>query len=283
MPSKLTGDVELHYEDAGSGPPVVLIMGLGADANAWMRQVPEFSHRHRTIVFDNRGVGRSAKPPGPYTIRQMADDTAQLMSGIGIDRAHVVGLSMGGMIAQELALNHPQRVGALVLAGTYAAPGPEIEGLRASSFAFFGADASPTDEVVQQLGGLDPMAIFQHMLPVIFSDQFIAGGLLDIVPQLTAGLAYGFSIEALLCQVHACLTHDTTDRLHRIGHPTLVLHGTADRLVSPRHADALVAHIPGARFVAVEGGSHAVNIEKPEQFNAHVLGFLAAHSLDGRA
>jgi pimeloyl-ACP methyl ester carboxylesterase len=281
MPTQIAGDVELHYEDAGSGPPVVLIMGLGADANAWMLQVPEFAHRHRTIVFDNRGVGRSAKPPGPYTIRQLADDTARLMSGIGIDRAHVVGVSMGGMIAQELALNHPQRVGALVLACTYAAPGPEIEGIRASSFVFFGADASPTAEVVSQLSGLDPLAIFQHMLPVIFSDEFIAGGLLEIVPQLTAGLAYGFSIEALLGQVHACLTHDTTDRLHQIRHPTLVLHGTADRLVSPQHADALVDRIPGARFVGVEGGSHAVNLEMPEQFNAHVLEFLAAHPLDG--
>ena len=108
--------VELYYEQHGSGAPLLLIMGLAADSMAWLFQVPEFSKHYRTIVFDNRGVGRSSKPAGPYTISQMADDTAGLLDVLGIARTHVVGVSMGGMIAQELALRHPRLVGGLVLA-----------------------------------------------------------------------------------------------------------------------------------------------------------------------
>src|SRR5215468_3158860 len=94
--------IDLYYEEHGSGEPLLLIMGLAADSRAWLFQLPEFAKHYRTIVFDNRGVGRSSKPSGPYTIHQMADDTAQLLDTVKIERTHVVGVSMGGMIAQEL-------------------------------------------------------------------------------------------------------------------------------------------------------------------------------------
>src|SRR5262245_28600046 len=107
------GDVDLYYEEHGRGFPCLLIMGLAADSTAWMLQVPDFAERYRTIVFDNRGVGRSAKPAGPYTIHEMADDAVGLLDALDIRRAHVVGVSMGGMIAQELVLRNPQRVQSL--------------------------------------------------------------------------------------------------------------------------------------------------------------------------
>src|SRR5262249_60390572 len=100
---------ERSCETDGAADPLLLIMGLAADSTAWIFQVPEFARQYRTIVFDNRGVGRSSKPCGPYTIHAMADDAAGLLDAIGIARAHVVGGSMGGMIAQELALRHPKR------------------------------------------------------------------------------------------------------------------------------------------------------------------------------
>src|SRR6185295_16466783 len=99
MSTAKVGDIELYYEEHGSGDPLLLIMGLAADSTAWMFQVPDFARHYRTIVFDNRGVGRSSKPRGAYTIAQMADDAAGLLETLGIARAHVVGVSMGGMIA----------------------------------------------------------------------------------------------------------------------------------------------------------------------------------------
>src|SRR5207249_10870094 len=104
------GTIDLYYDEQGSGDPLLLVMGLAADSAAWMFQVPDFARHHRTIVFDNRGVGRSAKPPGPYTIHEMADDAVGLLDALGITRAHVVGVSMGGMIAQVVAITHPERV-----------------------------------------------------------------------------------------------------------------------------------------------------------------------------
>ena len=107
--------IDIYYEEHGHGDPLLLIMGLAADSVAWMFQLPDFSEHYRTIVFDNRGVGRSSKPAGLYTIAQMAADAAGLLDHLKIERALVVGVSMGGMIAQELALRHPKKVRGLVL------------------------------------------------------------------------------------------------------------------------------------------------------------------------
>ena len=268
--------IELYYEEHGSGDPLLLIMGLAADSMAWMFQVPEFSKHYRTIVFDNRGVGRSSKPPGPYTISQMADDTAGLIDVLGIAHTHVVGVSMGGMIAQELALRHPRLVRGLVLACTYPEPDADIERQREFSVGELGGRVSAGGDIQIDLKALDPMAFFQQLLPLAFNQEFIEKELPKIMPLFAGALQYGFSMEAILGQVAAVMSHKATDRLHQIAAPTLVITGDADRLVPPANSEILAKYIPGARLVKIPGGSHGFNFETPEVFNREVLSFLAS-------
>ena len=275
MSTVTVGGVELYYEEHGNGDPLLLIMGLAADSRAWMFQLPEFSRRYRTVVFDNRGVGRSAKPPGPYTIHEMADDAAGLLDVLGIARAHVVGVSMGGMIAQELVLRHPERVRGLVLGCTYPEPDADIERQRQFSLSQFGGTVTATGEMRIDLTALDPMRFFEHLLPTVFNQSFIDTELAKLLPLFTGALEYGFSLEAILGQVEAVMGHRTTDRLHQITSPTLVITGDADLLIPPGNSDVLARHIPNARLVKVPGGSHGFNLETPAVFNRAVLDFLA--------
>jgi 3-oxoadipate enol-lactonase len=269
------GAIDLYYDEQGSGDPLLLVMGLAADSAAWLFQVPDFARHYRTIVFDNRGVGRSAKPPGPYTIHEMADDTAGLLDVLGIARAHVVGVSMGGMIAQELALRHPDRVRGLVLACTYPEPDAEVERQRQFSMAQFGGTVAADGEMRIDLTALDPMLFFQHLLPRVFNQAFIDQELPKLMQLFSGALQYGFSMEAILGQVAAVMGHRATDRLHQIKARTLVITGDADLLIPPANSRVLAEHIPNARLVTIPGGSHGFNFETPERFNREVLDFLA--------
>jgi pimeloyl-ACP methyl ester carboxylesterase len=267
--------IQLYYEEHGSGDPLLLIMGLAADSTAWLFQIPDLARCYRTIAFDNRGVGRSAKPPGPYTIHGMADDAAGLLDVLGIERAHVVGVSMGGMIAQELALRHPNRVRGLVLGCTFPEPDVDAERQREFSVAQFGGHVTAAGETEIDVSAIDPLAFFQHLLPRVFNQSFIDRELPKLLNVFAGALQYGFSMEAILGQVEAVMGHKATDRLHRITAPTLVITGDADLLVSPANSDILARNIPGAKLVKVPGGSHGFNFETPELFNREVLDFLA--------
>ena len=269
------GANELFYETHGDGDPLLLIMGLAADSTAWLFQVPEFARHYRTIVFDNRGVGRSAKPRGPYTIHEMADDAAGLLDVIGVERAHLVGVSMGGMIAQELALRHPKRVRGLVLACTFPEPDAEAERQRQFSLARFGGRVTASGETEIDVSAVDPLMLFQHLLPRVFNQSFIDRELPKLLQIFGGALQYGFSLEAILGQVEAIMGHKATDRLHEITAPTLVITGDADLLVSPANSDVLARSIPGAKLVKVPGGSHGFNFETPDVFNREVVDFLA--------
>lgn len=276
MSTATVGDVELYYEEHGRGDPLLLIMGLGADSTAWLFQLPAFSEHYRTIVFDNRGVGRSSKPAGPYTIHEMADDAAGLLERLGIERAHVVGVSMGGMIAQELVLRHPQRVRSLVLGCTYPEPDEKVEAQRLFSLNQLGGSISSSGEMEIDISSLEPMTFFQQMLPTVFSPDFLQRDLSKLMHVFSGALQYGFSMQAILGQVTAVMGHRCTDRLHQIAVPTLVITGDADLLVPPGNSDILAREIPGARLVKVPGGSHGFNFETPDVFNREVLGFLAS-------
>jgi len=278
MSTAKVDSIELYYEEKGSGDPLLLIMGLAADSTAWMFQVPDFAKRYRTVTFDNRGVGRSAKPPGPYTIHLMADDAAALLDALDIRRAHVLGVSMGGMIAQELAIRHPERVRGLILACTFPEPDADVERQREFGMQQFGGTVTASGEMQIDLTALDPLMFFQHLLPRVFNQSFIDTELPRLMQLFAGALQYGFSMEAILGQVAAVMGHRATDRLHQIKAPTLVITGDADLLISPGNSDVLARSIPGAKLVKVPGGSHGFNLETPEVFNRHVLDFLAGVS-----
>src|SRR5262245_20103199 len=266
----------VYYEVHGTGDPVLLIMGLAADSTAWMFQVPDFSQQYRTIVYDNRGVGRTSKPAGPYTMHQMADDAAGLLDALAVDRAHVVGVSMGGMIAQELTLRYPGRVRSLVLACTYPEPDADIERNRRFTVERLGGSVTSEGQVEIDFKAINPMDFLQQLLPTVFNQDFIARELPNLIQVFSGALQFGFSMEAILGQVAAVMSHKATDRLHEIAVPTLVITGDADRLIPPANSDILAKHIPGAKLVRVPGGSHGFNFETPDLFNRAVLDFLTS-------
>nr|AIT69724.1 alpha/beta hydrolase AS-Trib19 [uncultured bacterium] len=278
MSTAQVGPIELYYEEHGSGDPLLLIMGFAADSMAWMFQTPEFGRHFRTIAFDNRGVGRSSKPAGPYSIAEMADDTAGLLDVLGVARAHVLGVSMGGMIAQELALRHPGRVRGLVLSCTYPEPDEETRAQGVALTQELGGSVGADGQLQMNPNGLDPMMFFQSILPRVFNPAFIQNELPRLMELFGSALQWGFDVQAIMAQAGATMLHRTTDRLHQIKAPTLVITGDCDRLISPRNSDVLAQHIPGAKLVKIEGGSHAFNFETPDVFNRAVLDFLASVS-----
>ncbi|HSP97979.1 MAG TPA: alpha/beta fold hydrolase [Candidatus Dormibacteraeota bacterium] len=274
MPTAQSNGIEVYYEEQGSGDPLLLIMGLAGDSIAWMFQREAFAARYRTIVFDNRGVGRTSKPAGPYTIAQMAADAVGVLDALDIADAHVVGVSMGGMIAQELALRHPQRVRGLVLGCTYARPDSGVTATFDESLAFFGGTKGPNGEIQVDLSNLDPMAFIGRLLPLTFSPQFIMTELPKLMQVFSGVMQHGFDLGAIMAQVAATQAHDTVDRLEQINAPTLVLTGDSDQLIPPSNSDVIAARIPGAQLKKLPGGSHGFNFETPEAFNAAVLEFL---------
>ena len=257
----------LYYEVHGEGTPLVLIMGIGYDATLWgLHQIPAFSQTFQVIAFDNRDVGRSSKAAGPYTIADMADDVAGLMDGLGVDRAHLLGVSMGGMIVQEFALRHPKRLDKLVLTGTGAGTG------RAKF------DPISIWNFVKQhdTGGLTFAA--QQFL-WLFSTGFVRNHqAVDETLALLGSNPNPVSPEAYGRQAEAYVQHDALDRVGKIGVPTLVVTGERDRLTPPWIGRELAKAIPGAKFRLVKGpgASHVLPLERPDDFNRIVLSFLRA-------
>ena len=216
MPLAELNGININYRVEGQGEPLVMIMGFTASRSGWIRQIPFFRKYYRVVTFDNRGVGKSDKPPGPYSTRMMADDTVRLMDLLGIEKAHIMGLSMGGMIAQELAINYPQRVVKLVLACTYARQ-DETSGDTLEQARFL--QLSPE----QKLSAMVRLAFNRPIYRFIFA-------LLARVQTRFMGTSGRVGIAG---QSEACLKHNTLERLPLITAPTLVIVGTGDRIIKP--------------------------------------------------
>jgi 3-oxoadipate enol-lactonase len=265
MPSTTVNGIDLYYEETGSGPPLLLIAGLSGTSQGWEVLQPAMSERFRVIAFDNRGAGRSSAPTGPYTTRQMADDAAALLDHLGIERAHVIGHSMGGMIAQELALAHPERVDRLVLLGTAARLHPLISGPWLNTWV----------QAVEP--GTDPRDVVLFLMPWFFTPAFMAHH-----DQVEAALAewlsdpYPAPAHGVAAQAAASRAHDTLDRLPRIAAPTLVLVGAEDIVTPVTCSRELAAGIPGACLQVLERCGHIPDAEYPEAVSDALLAFLVA-------
>jgi 3-oxoadipate enol-lactonase len=254
--------VHIAWERRGSGPPLVLVHGLGYARWGWEPVVDGLADRFEVILFDNRGVGESDVPPGPYTTSLLAEDVAAVMDEADIARAHVLGTSLGGMVAQELALTRPERVDRLVLACT--TPG--------------GAGAFPLPE-----GTLRLMAQAPTLEPAVALRRFIENALApttveerpELVERILAHrLAAPQDPAGWAAQAAAGMTFDRFADVGRIGATTLVQHGTEDRVVDVRNAGLLGERLPNARVELFEGTGHLYFWEQPQRFVSSVTSFL---------
>lgn len=257
-------DVTIAYDRFGrrDGEPVLLVMGLGADSRGWALQRLAFGRRFHCFAPDNRGVGRSDRPPGPYDLAQMAEDAVAVLDAEGVERAHVVGASMGGVIAQIIAVLHPERVGSLTLACT----GCRHHEWRRELLA--GWAETVRARGMGALGGEGLTWLVGPRLQRRFGVwiNLLARVVLQADPE-----SFAAQVDAILAAPDAL-----RDELHRIDAPTLVITGSQDLLTPIGDAEELAELIPGSRLVEVRGAAHGLMAEAPRAFNRAVLDFLGA-------
>lgn len=249
MPTAALSDLEVYYEEWGEGAPLLLVAGIPAIANDWTSLAERLAPGRRVIAFDNRGSGSSSVTPGPYSTAQLAGDAVALLDHLRIERADVFGMSMGGMIAQEIALRHPSRVSHLVLGCTNAGFRHATQPPRETGRAF----AMQTDDWAERIRALVGFA-FASTADRDMLEAFIEKKSADV--QDTAGYD---------AQIQAVLAHDALDRLERIEAPTLVITGDDDRVIPGVNSEALAERISGARLEVIAGAGHLFFIERPEE------------------
>jgi 3-oxoadipate enol-lactonase len=257
----------IYWDEQGKGEPLLLIMGLAYTSHMWFRIRPALTEHYRTVAFDNRGVGRSDMPAGPYPLALMASDARAVLDAAGVERAHLFGVSMGGMIAQEFALNYPNRVRSLIL-GCTAAGGPTV------------VRAEP--EVTQLLLARDKMSpeeAAQAAVPFIYDEATSRERIAD---DLAIRRPWFVQPEAYLAQLQGILAWESYSRLSSIGVPTLVIHGESDRLVPPGNGRLIAARIPGAKLVIIPHASHLFLTDQTELTLTAIAAFLAAQNEGGK-
>jgi pimeloyl-ACP methyl ester carboxylesterase len=247
------GEIELDYDRGGSGPPLLLIMGLSATALHWGQPFLEALRRDFDVLaYDHRGVGASSRLTGPIAIAELAEDAHRLLEALEIDSAHVLGISMGGMIAQELALAHPESIRTLTLGCTSC-------GGRGS--------VDPAPQVTQKLAEGMMSGDREWAIRAAWEVNVSAGFARDTEAWarfLEIGLRRAVSVQVIMAQMGAILGHDTSVRLAEIRQPTLVVHGTLDQLLPEPNGRMIAELIPGARLEIRDGVGHLFFWEEPE-------------------
>jgi 3-oxoadipate enol-lactonase len=251
----------IYWDEQGHGAPVLLIMGLGYSSHMWHRTRPVLAAHYQTVALDNRGVGRSDVPSGPYPIALMASDAAAVLDAAGIESAHVFGVSMGGMIAQEFALQYPKRVRSLIL-GCTAAGGPTA--VRAEPEA---------TQLLMARDKLTPEQAAQAAVPFIY-DSGTPRARID--EDLAIRRPWFVRPEAYTAQLQGILAWESYSRLPRITAPTLVIHGETDRLVPPANGKLIAERIPGAKLIMIPHASHLFLTDQTEAAHHIFLEFLNA-------
>ena len=266
MPQLDANGIKIYYEIHGKGDPLVLIMGLRRNAEWWYCQIPALPEHFKVIAFDNRGAGRSDKPRMDYSIRLFADDTAALMEALDIKSAHVLGISMGGYIAQELAINYPDKVRSLIL-GCTGCGGERAVLMSPERMEKFAA-----------IEGLTPEEVLRKNMDIYFSDKFIQEHPEKVGEFMEVSFRYPQPPEFFERQFAACLKHDTVDRLHHISDPTSIMAGDDDPLVPSENSRILKELMPGAELHFFPGSRHCFFIEDADAFNKKVTSFFKKYS-----
>ena len=261
MPLATANDgTRLFWREEGEGAPLLLIQGFGYASDMWYRIVPRLAERHRVLLLDNRGIGKSEAPPGPYSLPMMADDAVALLDAAGVDRAHVFGISMGGMIAQELALRNPARVQSLVLGCTHCGGAQAVAAEPAAIAALMARVSMPPEEGAR------------HMIPFVYDETTPRERIDEDVAVRMRCYPATASSEAQAAGIFSW--SGTHARLSSIAMPTLVLHGETDRLVPAENARVLADAIPGAKLVVLPRASHVFWTDQPEATVETLLDFL---------
>ena len=265
MPTVKASDINMYYEIHGEGEPLLMIQGYGQYSGHWSTLIPPLAKSYRVIIFDNRGTGLTDKPEPPYTMKMMAADAKGLLDALGIQKANVFGVSMGGMIAQEFTLNYPDKILNLVLGctncggKTSVVPTPE-----ALAFLF-----SP------EMAKLPVAERARQTAPWLWSKEFIDKHpeAVDLYVDIT--VKYPTPTQGFAGHASAIAGHDTCDRLPQIKAPTLVIAGSGDRLIPPENSKIIASRIPGAELVMIPGAGHGFT-ESTEAVKA-ILDFLKRH------
>jgi pimeloyl-ACP methyl ester carboxylesterase len=267
MPFARNGTVKLHWESSGEGPAVLLVAGQGMTADGWWATIPVLARSFRVIAFDNRDTGRSSRVPWPYSVAQMANDAVAVLDAAGEQRAHVYGISLGSLVAQEVALRHPDRVQALVLgassAGGFAAYKPSPSSL-AQTF-------------LVRAGAMGPGEAEWAAVPYTYAEKTRRLHPERIVADIAHRVSSPPEPLAYMHQAAAVASHDAYARLNRMTAPTLVVHGEQDVFVPPANALVLAERIPGAQLRLWPDASHMYAIDEPRA-DWEIARFLLHHS-----
>ena len=267
MPTFHTRGFGIYYETYGEAArtPIVLIMGMGGTCQGWtVTTVPELSKQRPVIIFDNRGAGHSEDPGTPFTTLDMANDTLALLDELGLERAHVLGGFLGGMVAQELALAHPERVGCLILTGTWA----RVDAKRRAILELW-------KEMIEY--GVPAETRIKHRLSWTLGEDTFEEDVIERMWRFYLRDDAPMEEKVFARQAEASLLHDALERLDQIRSPTLVVCGEEDILTPPKLNRQISRRIPLARFVQMAGGAHLVAAELASRFNGLVLRFLEEH------
>ena len=270
MPYCACGELTLYYETQGEGPNLLLMAGLGGGTWSWYGQAPYFKNRYRTITFDNRGAGRSSIPQGPYQMKQFAEDTLSLLDHLGLERILVLGLSMGGMIAQELVLMAPDRIQAVVLGCTHYGGPSRIPPAQAAM------------EILLNNTGLTQKEIIEKNVPIFFSEACRREHPEVIAAYCAAQLSAPEQPEyAFHAQLAAIASFDCSDRLGHLALPTMIVTGSEDILIPPENSKALAKRLPHAEIVVIPGAGHALHAECRDNLNHLADEFFKRHLTRG--
>lgn len=263
-----SGDLDIRYRVEGDGEEtVLLVMGLGGRAADWGGPFPSaLAERYRVVRFDNRGTGRSSVAPAGFSLEDMAEDAVRVLDAVGAEQAHVVGISMGGMIAQLLALDHGHRAGRVVLLSTHFG-GRGLEPPHPDALRLF----DPQEFIVR---GRSPEMMMRYTLGVITSPGFLERAPAALESLLANVRAEPTPPAGFMGQLQAILQSDRSERVRGITRPTLVVHGRDDKLIPVTNGERLAERIPGARLELLADCGHMPMWEKPEELSRLVLDFL---------